>query len=309
MYEKIVVVTRKTRLEELVERFNTREQAKFYIEHMGLDFADYDREHATYAAAVTRLRRELDGLAKVQVLDRGFLPNFIFTPQDLVVTIGQDGLVVNAAKYLHGQPVVAVNPDPGRYDGILLPFTPARARAGVVRALEDRARFHAITMAEVALNDGQQLLAFNDFLIGQRTHVSARYSLTWSGQTERQSSSGVLVSTGAGSTGWLSSAQNMAAAVTRLLLRQKGPQLPVLRLKWEDPRLAFVVREPFRSRVTGVELTAGLLDEGEALVLESHMPEGGVIFSDGIEADALAFNSGAVATVRAAAQRTQLVAA
>src|SRR5262249_23177937 len=102
MYEKIVIVTRKTRLEELVERFNTPEQAKFYIEHMGLNFADYDGEHATYGAAVGRLRRELEGLAKLQVIERGFLPNFIFTPQDLVVTIGQDGLVVNAAKYLHG---------------------------------------------------------------------------------------------------------------------------------------------------------------------------------------------------------------
>src|SRR5947208_13205064 len=99
MYEKLVVVTLKTRLEELVERFNTREQAKFYIEHMGLNFADYDQEHATYVAAVGRLRRELDGLAKLQLIDRGFLPNFLFTPQDLVVTIGQDGLVVNAAKY------------------------------------------------------------------------------------------------------------------------------------------------------------------------------------------------------------------
>ena len=50
------------------------------------------------------------------------------------------------------------------------------------------------------LNDGQRLLAFNDFLIGHRTHVSARYRLTWHGRTETQSSSGILVSTGAGST-------------------------------------------------------------------------------------------------------------
>jgi hypothetical protein len=39
------------------------------------------------------------------------------------------------------------------------------------------------------------------------------------------------------------------------------------------------------------------------------MPSGGVIFSDGIEADALAFDSGALATISAAAQRTQLVVA
>jgi NAD kinase len=310
MYDKIVVVTRKTRLEELVERFNTREQAKFYIEHMGLNFADYDQEHEAYTAAVRRLRRELEGLVgKLQFIERGFLPNFIFTPADLVLTFGPDGLVVNTAKYLSGQPVVAVNPDPGRYDGILLPFSPNKARAGVASVLEERARFHHITMAEVTLNDGQHLLAFNDFLVGQRTHVSARYRLSWRGKSERQSSSGVLVSTGAGSTGWFSSTQHMTAAVARLLLRDRAPDLPRLRLAWDDPRLVFVVREPFRSRVTGVDLTAGLVEAGEELSFESYMPEGGVIFSDGVEADALAFNAGAVATVRAARQQTRLVSA
>jgi NAD kinase len=310
VYEKLVVVTRKTRLEELIERFNTREQAKFYIEHMGLNFSDYEREHETYTLAVRALRRGLEGvLPKLQFIERGFLPNLLFTPQDLVVTIGPDGLVVNTAKYLHGQSIVAVNPDPDRYDGILLPFAPSRARTGVLRVVQDKAAYHEITMAEVVLNDGQRLLAFNDFLIGQHTHVSARYSLSWRGRTERQSSSGVLVSTGAGSTGWLSSTHNMAEAVTRLLLPDESTHLPELRLAWDDPRLVFVVREPFRSRSFGISLAAGLLDTGEELQLASHMPEGGVIFSDGVEADALAFNSGAVATIRAAEQRTRLVAA
>jgi NAD kinase len=308
--DKLVIVTRKTRLEELVERFNTRKQAKFYIEHMGLDFSDYEQEHEVYADAVRRLKHDLGDLGrKLQFIDWAYLPNFIFTPQDAVVTVGRDGLVVNTAKYLDGQPVVAVNPDPSRNDGILLPFTTATAREGVVRALEDRASYHTITMAEARLNDGQRLLAFNDFYVGQRTHVSSRYSLCWHGKTERQSSSGVLVSTGAGSTGWLSSMQNMAQAVSGLLLDGHAPSLPRLRLGWDDPRLAFVVREPFRSRASDVRLAAGLIDAGEELRLESHMPEGGVIFSDGVEADTLAFNSGAVAVVRAADKKTRLVAA
>ncbi len=104
---KIILVTRKTRLEELIERFNTREQAQFYLEHMGVDFADYDREHATYKEAVHLLQRDLERLGKLQLVDRGFLPNFIFTPHDLVVTVGPDGLVVNTAKYLDGQPIGA----------------------------------------------------------------------------------------------------------------------------------------------------------------------------------------------------------
>ncbi len=310
MFDKIVIVTLKTRVEELIERFNTREQAKFYIEHMGLNFVEYDREHETYMNAVRTLRRQLEGqVPKMQVIERGFLPNFIFTPQDLVVTIGRDGLVVNTAKYLSGQPIIAVNPDPGRIDGILLPFSPQKAKQAVGRVLEDQANYHSITMAEVALNDGQHLLAFNDFYLGQRTHLSSRYSVTYRQRTERHSSSGVLVITGAGSTGWFSSMQNMAASVSRLLLKDKAPDLPRLRLSWDDRHLVFVVREPFLSKASKINLTAGLLEPGEELRFESHMPENGVIFSDGVEADALAFNAGSVATVRAAERQTKLVAA
>jgi NAD kinase len=307
--EKVVVVTRRTRLEELVDHFNTLPQAKFYIEHMGIDFSDYQAEHETFTAAAKKVLRELETLGrKVQRIDWTFLPNFVFDPADAVVVLGRDGLVSNTAKYLDGQMIVGVNPDPSRIDGVLLPFGPAGAAAAAARVIEGRARCHEVTMAEVRLNDGQRLLAFNDFYVGQRTHVSSRYSLTWRRQTERQSSSGVLVSTGAGSTGWFSSAQNMARAVSELLLGGKAPELPALRLGWDDPRLAFVVREPFRSRASDVRLTAGLVEAGEELRLESHMPDGGVIFSDGVEADALAFNSGSVAAVRASARKARLVA-
>jgi len=310
MYDKIVIVTLKTRLEELIERFNTREQAKFYIEHVGLSFADYQREHDVYFKAVHRLRHDLEGVtAKMQVIDRWFLPNFVFTPHDLVVAVGRDGLVANTAKYLEGQPIVGVNPDPARYDGILVRFPVDRAKAGVLRVLEERATYDAVTMGEVVLNDSQRLLAFNDFYIGMRTHVSSRYSLTWHGQTERQSSSGIIVSTGAGSTGWLSSTQHMAYAVSRLLLHDQAPQPPMLRLDWDDPRLVFVVREPFLSKASGVRLTAGVLEDSEEMWIESHMPDGGIIYSDGVDTDVLAFNSGTVATIRAADRQALLVAA
>lgn len=177
------------------------------------------------------------------------------------------------------------------------------------KVIEEKVAFHEITMAQVHLNDGQSLLAFNDFYLGQRTHLSSRYSLTYRKKTERHSSSGVLVVTGAGSTGWFSSTQNMANAVNHLLLKDKSPPLPRLRLPWNDPRLVFVVREPFQSKASDVKITAGMVEPGEELRFESLMPEGGVIFSDGVEADTLAFNSGTVAMVRAADRRTKLVAA
>ncbi len=310
MYEKIVVVTRKTRLEELVERFNSREQARFYIEHMGANFADYEREHETYQRSLAELWRqlsELDGL-KIQLIERAFLPNFLFGNKDIVLPVGQDGLVVNTAKYLNGQPVVAVNPDPARFDGVLLPFQVAQVGQAIAGLLTGRSQMCAITMAEAALNDGQTILAFNDLFIGVKSHTSARYQITWGQQTERHSSSGLIISTGAGSTGWLSSMFQMAAGVARFATgADAGIEPARFRFAWDEPRLLFVVREPFVSRMSQAEIVAGVLSGGEELVLESHIPDQGVIFSDGVEADYLAFNSGAIARIRIAERQTRLV--
>lgn len=306
MIEKIVIVTRQTRLQELIARFNTRDQARFYIEHAGGDFALYQAEHDAYQRAVEALMAKLGPLGRLQLIERAFLPTFIFTDKDLIVTIGQDGLVVNTAKYLDHQPIIAVNPDPARIDGVLLPFSVQTAAAAVARLLEGHARLRAITMAEAQLNDGQRLLAFNDLFIGVRTHTSARYRITLGERTEPQSSSGIIVSTGAGSTGWLSSTFNMAVGLVNLLGAQ-GPTLSPPRLKWEDEQLMFVVREPFISKTSQAGIVAGLIAAGSELVLESLTPENGVIFSDGIEADYVSFNSGAIAHIRVAQQKTQLV--
>lgn len=303
-YDKLVVVTRHTRLEELIARFNSRGQARFYLEHSGDDFGAYEREHDAYQRALDRVRRTVDFGLPRQFLDRALVPTFTFGAGDIVVVLGQDGLVANTAKYAGSRPIIGVNPDPERFDGILLPFSPAEAREAVARVLRDAAATRAVTLAAAELADGQRLLAFNDLFVGARSHVSARYRLRIGDRTEPQSSSGVLVSTGAGSTGWMSSVFNMAAGVARFVGGQcaAGP-----RLGWEDPRLVFAVREPFVSRHSTADIVAGFIEPGRELVVESLMPSGGAIFSDGVEADFLEFNAGATTRIRAAARRATLV--
>lgn len=304
MYKKLIIVTRKTRLQELVERFNTRSQAKFYIEHAGGDFADYEREDDAYRSALEALRQSLDIDLPQQQVERSLVPTFQFQKEDVVITLGQDGLVANTAKYAGAQPIVAVNPEPSRFDGILLPFLPSQARLAVGQVLEAKAKFREVTLAAVALEDGQKLLAFNDLFLGARSHVSALYRIASGKKKETQSSSGVLVSTGAGSTGWISSVFNMTSSVSSFC---GGAPVQGIRIPWEDRRLLYVVREPFISRHSQAGIVAGMLESGAELVLESLMPSGGAIFSDGMEADFLAFNSGAIAHVKAAEQRARLV--
>lgn len=304
MFKKLVIVTRKTRLEDLIARFNTRSQAKFYIEHAGGDFADYEREDDTYARALETLQRTLEFDMPQQLVDRALVPTFQFQAEDLVVTLGQDGLVANTAKYVGARPIVAVNPEPARFDGILLPFLPGNVRAAVASVLAGKAAVREITLAQVKLNDGQRLLAFNDLFIGAHSHVSALYRITCGKRAETHSSSGVLVSTGAGSTGWVSSAFNMAAGIAAFCGGMPGKSI---RIAWDDRRLLYIVREPFLSKHSQAGIVAGLLESGAELVLESLMPSGGVIFSDGMEADFLQFNSGAIAHIHAAEQRARLV--
>jgi NAD kinase len=303
-YEKLVVITRRTRLEELIERFNTRGQAKFYIEHAGGNFADYERDHDVYHRALDRLRRELDFGLQRQIIDRSLVPTYTFGQRDLVVTLGQDGLVANVAKYAAEQPIIGVNPDPHQFDGVLLPFLADHARQAAAAVLEGRAAIRAVTMAGFELDDGQRLLAFNDLFIGSRTHVSARYRIVVGAASEAQSSSGILISTGAGSTGWMSSVFHMAAGVAAFA---GGSGVKSIQFAWEDPRLLFAVREPFVSRHSAASIVAGWIEAGEALVVESLMPSGGVVFSDGIEADYLEFNAGAVGRARRAHQHALLV--
>ncbi len=290
--KRFVLVTRKTRLQELIERFNTWPQAKFYLEHSNADVSDYLAEHDLYQKRLDEAERTLKPLGRLQKIERSFLPNYQFSAEDVVVIIGQDGLVANALKYLDGNPVIAINPDPDRWDGKLLPFEVGNLKDVALKTMADIADSKAITFVEARTNDGQVLLGVNDLFIGPKTHTSARYNIHWNGQTECHSSSGIIISTGFGSTGWFQSILAGAMGVYGADHHELANGFA-----WESKSLHFAVREPFPSNTTGTELVFGSIDNDNPLELESLMPENGVMFSDGIQNDFIAFNSGCTAKV------------
>lgn len=306
-FDKVVLTTRKTTLEELAERYSTRGQARFVMESRGESVDDVETADAAYRSALDRVKAAIPRGVRLQQIDREFLPTFLFGPNDLAVTLGPDGLVVNAAKYLREQPLLAFNPDPKRMDGVLIPFTADNAKTWLPYALDGNLPRRLITMAVARLEDGQSLYAVNDLFVGQRSHVSARYRLRYRDQEEQQSSSGIIVSTGAGSTGWLRSILTGAAGVAKGngggdKFRDK------YRFDPEAEALRFSVREPFVSRVSQAGIVFGDVTAGETLEVASQMPQNGVIFSDGVEADYLGFDTGRIATIGVAERKLHLLA-
>ena len=96
-------------------------------------------------------------------------PTSSSAPDDIVVALGQDGLVANTLKYLDGQHVLGVNPDPKRWDGVLLPFRPQDLAKVMPEAIAGRRPLKRVTMAKATLNTGEVLYAVNDLFIGPRS--------------------------------------------------------------------------------------------------------------------------------------------
>jgi len=293
---RVVVVTRPTPLEQLIARYGTYSQARFCLTSTGENIEWYEATHERLEHGLGRALQDIPQDRPYTRIDRADLDRFLFAPDDLVMIVGQDGLVANVAKYLDGQHTIGVNPDPDRYDGVLCRHAPedVEALTGAPIADDPRWQIEARVLAEAVCDDGQRLLALNEIFIGHISHQSARYRLRAGEVEERHSSSGVIIATGTGATGW-----------TRSIVKQRGLELALPAV--DEPRLAWFVREPWPSVSTAASLDVGSVDANSPLSIASEMSEGGVIFADGIESDRIDFVSGRRVQLRIAERRLNLV--
>lgn len=291
---RVVLVHRRTELEELTARHGTRQHAAWFLSQRGQDIEELQRRAEADTRARQRVQASVPPGWRSGQVERGDLDRFLFAPEDIVVVVGQDGLVANVAKYLTGQPVLGVNPDPHRNVGVLVRHAAAEVGTLLAELTGGALVPEARTMVAARTDDGQELLALNEIYLGQPTHQTARWSLTVPQRgTERQATSGMLMATGTGATGWC-----------RSIVHDRGLEVPLPGPT--DQRLAWFVREAWPSATTGADLTAGLLEQGKAVevVVES---DGLVAFGDGIEADRLTLTYGQVVTLGGAGQHLYLV--
>jgi NAD kinase len=294
MVPRCVVVERPTEYQELLVRHGTRQQVRFFLEQRGQSLDAVERLHREHKAHHASVLGAVPPQWRRASIGRADLDRFLFEPGDVVVALGQDGLVANVAKYLDGQPIIGLNTRPGVNPGVLVPHVPEAAGDLMRDVAAGRSALRALTMVQATLGDGQSLLALNEIFVGHVSHQSARYRLTVGARSERQSSSGLVVATGTGATGWAASLHHERHS-------------PLVMPAADERRLVFFVREPWPSAATATELTEGSLVAGETLQCTSELGDGGVVFGDGIEADRLRVDWGERIEVGIAQRRLQLV--
>lgn len=307
--DKIVVVTKKTDLERLLQRHATTSQARFHLESRGESFENYLNAHKTYQQGMRQSIASIPSTYKRQVIDKDLLSTYQFSERDIVVVIGDPGLFVNAAKYVGEQPVIVVNPDQKRFADVFTTCYPQELTKTIFEYELGKTRVEGLTMVEAKLDDGQKMLGLNDLFVGYQTHASARYTIKHRNEEERQSSSGVVVATGTGSTAWMRSIVEGACKIAQEYCREgeEREEIPETDFSRSRKEIRYFVREAFPTPITSNNITCGTVYEGEELQINSHMSSGGVIFSDGIEEDYIEFNAGSTVTIQPARHQVQLV--
>ncbi len=290
---RVVLVSRETEYAALLSRHGTRGQAAFFLSTRGQKIEDLEARDALQTRAIAAAKDAIPSDWPFAHVTRDDLNRFLFGPEDIVVPIGQDGLVANLAKYLNGQPVIGVSPDLASSEGVLTRHGVDQLPALIKRTVNSDIDLQPRAMVEARAGEGQSLLALNEVFIGHRSHQSARYVVRANGAEEFQSSSGMIVATGTGLTGW---AKSIMAATHRSF--DIAP---------DDSRAAFFAREPWPSRTSGCDIAAGEIAQDGRLILLSRINEGGVVFADGIEQDFLPFDWGAEAQIRVSNKRLSLV--
>jgi len=166
----------------------------------------------------------------------------------LVITVGGDGTLLDAAHWVEATPVLGVNSNPNRSVGHFCSVTATDLEQKLPAVLGGEVEPFPVARMELRLN-GRMLpdRPLNDVLFAHRCPAAiSDYVLAHAGVEEWQKSSGVWFATAAGSTGAIKAA---------------GGQVRPLR----EQSLQYLVREPFRSEGGAYRLSGGLIVDGISL--------------------------------------------
>jgi len=204
-----------------------------------------------------------------------------FQNKDWVIVVGGDGTFIRASHFIFDKtPVLGVNSDPRYKEGFFMPASKNDFRRKFKKILIGDYKIKKFHRLEAYINNKKvSELALNEFYVAsKKQYHTARYFLNANGIKEKQKSSGVLISTAAGSHAWIKSAG--------------GKVLPL-----ESDKFEYLVREPYCGRISSrCILVNGILDKNEKIEIAFEVGNG-ILIADSLSGEHN-FKSGQKVTVK-----------
>lgn len=222
-----------------------------------------------YSEKLTEKHLKTVEKVKALVSDRKFsvvradkLQESDFDNIELVITIGGDGAFIRAANFIKNQLILGINSEPEYSEGALKSLMENELEI-LKDILAGKFRLIKRERAEVKRN-GIKIphLAMEVYVGSFSQFHTSRYVLKFKNQEEEQRSSGVLITTGSGSTAWYKSSGGLP-------------------FSFSEKKLKFIVREPyFGERLFKPKILHGEILQGEKIEFKSTRYKGGVVALD-----------------------------
>jgi NAD+ kinase len=262
---KILVVHRRSTYTDLVSDRRHARMTKLVRDADPL-VAGIVKAHENHIASMQQVKSTLKkrGLTATY---RHFIENLAPSDFDLIVTVGGDGTVLHASHSINNTPILAINSSPVTSVGF---FTAANAsNFGEILDQVLAGTIKPVTLSRMKVQVNDKVItrhALNDVLFCHDCPASTtRYALSFNDNVEDQISSGVWISTAAGSTAAIQAGG--------------GKAMPP-----RSKRLQFAVREAYSSRGkanrSSPKMIRGFIPDGDVLKIRSRTEAAG-LYVDG----------------------------
>lgn len=204
--------------------------------------------------------QRMSNSSEVKIIAFNDLKKSDLIESDLIITLGGDGTFVKAANLIENSFILGINASPKNSEGALTSL-----EIQEIHKLKEvfKGNFEVIHRhrAKVKLNGTiLEEHAINEVYVGAASQFhSSRYKIKFKDMEEEHRSSGVIISTGTGSSAWFYSAGGKV-------------------FNHDEEKLGFIVREPyFGKRIFTPKILNGHIGKGDKIILESKRESGGIV--------------------------------
>ena len=197
--------------------------------------------------------------------DRDRLIEPQFAGKDLIIAVGGDGTFLRAAQFINQQYLFGVNADVKNKEGFFMQSSKKDFGIKLKKIIDGEFAIKKMPRLEAFINNKKiETLALNEFFVGpKKSYHAAKYIIMINGEKERQKSSGILVTTPAGSYAWARACSSKT-------------------LDLKSDKFQFVVREPYEGKVfKNYKLKYGILDKSKKMTVISEMLDG-ILIADSV---------------------------